>query len=93
MTCSRCNSPWPLPGCFVCGDTLHEPESTMTYPTITTEELQDIADKLREYAKQVEDILDAAMNSDITPRTATDRLNRVLMSAEDFSAMKQTPLD
>jgi hypothetical protein len=65
----------------------------MTYPTITIDGLQDIADKLHEYAHQIEAILDSAMNSDITPRNATDRLNRVLMSAEDFAAMKQTPLD
>jgi hypothetical protein len=27
MTCSRCNSRWPNPSCYVCGESLHEPET------------------------------------------------------------------
>jgi len=27
MTCSRCNSRWPNPSCYVCGESLHDYEA------------------------------------------------------------------
>jgi hypothetical protein len=65
----------------------------MTHQTITIDDLQSAADQLREYAKRIDDILEAATKSEISPRTATSNLNYVLCSVEDYAQMKQTPID
>ena len=72
--CSRCNSHWPLPGCYVCGESLHEPETeiqnnTMN-TTLTINSIRGLADQLEADAKAVREILAQAESGDISPEQA-----------------------
>jgi hypothetical protein len=92
MTCSRCGHDRPNRGCYVCGESLHEPKN-MNANTVTINEITDASDYFRSISRRLDEVADNADSGDINPRNATALVNSILCDAEDFAAMKQTPLD
>ena len=90
MNCSRCNSPEPNPGCYVCGETLHQLE-TMTAETITERAMEDFSTTLWAIANAAVDLSTDISVGDITPAEAAETFNKIVNDLEKLLETTETP--